>query len=197
MRGPHWKHAWEATDLGKCPKREPSQKQLGEGARGLLDPVSKKLLALVRNGVAVVQKRFLVVPKTLGRPLLSRSKRPFAPSPHHFCPFSGNFPGRWLPKASSDLTPNGLKGLFVKLQDHIFIGVVAFEKHPRNAHETQARTPHPTPPQKKISLCTVTQIPILWMYQGESPPRANQAQLFSKVIRRKALISFQRFRRFW
>ena len=48
---------WEAADLGNCPKSESSRKWLGEGAKGLLDPASKRPLALVRNGVAPVQKR--------------------------------------------------------------------------------------------------------------------------------------------
>ena len=40
------------------------------------------------TGVAPVQKRFWVVQKTLGRPLLPGSKRPCAPSPNHFGRFS-------------------------------------------------------------------------------------------------------------
>ena len=66
--------------------------------RGLLDPASKRPLALVRNGVAPVQKRVWVVQKTLGRPLLpggpKESKRPFAPSPNRFWRLSlfGQFP---------------------------------------------------------------------------------------------------------
>ena len=66
---------WEAADLGNCPKRESSRKWLGEGAKGLLDPASKRPLALVQNGVAPVQKRVWVVQKTLGRPLLPGPKR--------------------------------------------------------------------------------------------------------------------------
>ena len=61
---------WDAVDLGNCPKSESSRKWLGEGAKGLLDPASKRPLALVRNGVAPVQNRVWVVQKTLGRPLL-------------------------------------------------------------------------------------------------------------------------------
>ena len=38
---------WEAADLGNCPKSESSRKWLGEGAKGLLDPASKRPLALV------------------------------------------------------------------------------------------------------------------------------------------------------
>ena len=64
------------------------QKRLGEDAKGLLDPASTKPLAPVRNVVARVQKVFWVVQKTLGRPLLPGSKRPFEPSPNHF----GDFP---------------------------------------------------------------------------------------------------------
>ena len=57
-----------------------------------LDPARKKPLAApVQNGVAPVQTRFLVVQKTLGRPLLPGSKRPFAPSPNHFWRFSLNW----------------------------------------------------------------------------------------------------------
>ena len=48
---------WDAVDLGNCPKSKSSRKWLGEGAKGLLDPASKRPLALVRNGVAPVQKR--------------------------------------------------------------------------------------------------------------------------------------------
>ena len=58
-----------------CPKSDSSRKWLGEGAKGLLDPASKRPLALVRNGVAPVQKRVSVVQKTLGRPLLPGPKR--------------------------------------------------------------------------------------------------------------------------
>ena len=36
-------HCWEAAGLGNWPKRENSQKCLGEGAKGLLDPGSKGL----------------------------------------------------------------------------------------------------------------------------------------------------------
>ena len=39
------------------PKSESFRKWLGEGAKGLLDPASKRPPALVRNGVAPVQKR--------------------------------------------------------------------------------------------------------------------------------------------
>ena len=53
---------WEAADLAKCP--------------GLLDPASKKPLALVRCGAELVQKRFWMVQDVLGRPLLPGSKRP-------------------------------------------------------------------------------------------------------------------------
>ena len=38
---------WEPTDLGSCPKRENLEEWLGEGATSLLDPPSKKALALV------------------------------------------------------------------------------------------------------------------------------------------------------
>ena len=79
---------WDAVDLGNCPKSESSRKWSAEGAKGLLDPASKRPLALVRNGVAPVQKRVWVMQKTLGRPLLPGPKRsperPFAPSPNHF-----------------------------------------------------------------------------------------------------------------
>ena len=68
-------YLWDAKDLGNGPKSESSQKWLGEGAKGLLDPVSKRPLALVWNGVAPVQKRVWVVQKTLGRPLLPGPKR--------------------------------------------------------------------------------------------------------------------------
>ena len=52
--------SWEARDLGNGPKRETSEKWSG-GATGLLGPVSKKPLALVRKGVAPVQKRVWLV----------------------------------------------------------------------------------------------------------------------------------------
>ena len=67
--------SWDAVDLGTYPKSESSRKWLGEGAKGLLDPASKRPLALVRNGVAPVQKRVWVAQKTLGRPLLPGPKR--------------------------------------------------------------------------------------------------------------------------
>ena len=88
---------------GNCAKRENLQKWLREGAKGLLDPARKKPPAPVQNGVTPVQKGFLVVQRTLGRPLLPMSKRPFAPSPNYFWRFSltGNFPGPWLPKSDS------------------------------------------------------------------------------------------------
>ena len=70
--------------LGEGPKKEISQKWLGEGAKGVLDPGNKGLLALVQKRVAPVQNRVWVVQKTLGRPLLPGSKTPFAPSPNHF-----------------------------------------------------------------------------------------------------------------
>ena len=63
---------------------EISQKWLGEGAKGVLDPGCQSLLALVQKRVAPVQNRVWVVQKTLGRPLLPGSKTPFAPSPNHF-----------------------------------------------------------------------------------------------------------------
>ena len=63
---------------------EISQKSLGEGAKGVLDPGCQSLLALVQKRVAPVQNRVWVVQKTLGRPLLPGSKTPFAPSPNHF-----------------------------------------------------------------------------------------------------------------
>ena len=60
---------------------EISQKWLGEGAKGVLDPGCQSLLALVQKRVAPVQNRVWVVQKTLGLP---GSKTPFAPSPNHF-----------------------------------------------------------------------------------------------------------------
>ena len=89
---------WAAVDLGNCPKSKSSRKWLGEGAKGLSEPASKRPLALVRNGVAPVQERVWVVQRTLGRPLLpgpkKKSKRPLAPSPNHFWRLSlfGRFP---------------------------------------------------------------------------------------------------------
>ena len=85
--------------MGNCPKSESSRKWLGEGAKGLLDPASKRPLALVRNRVAPVQKRVWVVQKTLGRPLLPGPTRvqkdPLHPPLTTFgdFPFLGNFPG--------------------------------------------------------------------------------------------------------
>ena len=67
--------SWDAEDVGNCPKSESSRKWLGEGAQGLLDPASKRPLALVRNGVALVQNRAWVVQTTLRRPLLPGPKR--------------------------------------------------------------------------------------------------------------------------
>ena len=93
----HW--GWDAVDLGNCPKSESSRKWLGEGAKGLLDPASKRPLALVRNGAAPVQKRVWVVQKTLGRPLLpgaQKSQKDLLHPPlttFGDFPFLGNFPG--------------------------------------------------------------------------------------------------------
>ena len=95
---------WHAVDLGNCPKSESSRKWLGEGAKGLLDPASKRPLALVRNGVAPVQKRVWVVQKTLGRPFLPGPKRSQKDLLHPPLttfgdfPFLGNFPGPQHPK---------------------------------------------------------------------------------------------------
>ena len=86
-------------DLGNCPKSKSSRKWSGEGAKGLLDPASKRPLALVRNRVAPVQKRVWVVQKTLGRPLLPGPKRVKKDLLHHPLttfgdfPFLGHFPG--------------------------------------------------------------------------------------------------------
>ena len=71
---------FKAQELGSCgpgklPKSESSRKWLGEGAKGLLDPASKRPLEPVRNGVAPVGKRVWVVQKTLGRPVLPGPKR--------------------------------------------------------------------------------------------------------------------------
>ena len=75
FRGRNAHRVWEAAGLGNCLKSESSRKWLGEGAKGLLDPASKRPLALVRNGVAPVQKRVWVVQTTLWRPLLPGPKR--------------------------------------------------------------------------------------------------------------------------
>ena len=104
---------WDAVDLGNCPKSESSRKWLGEGAKGLLDPASKRPLALVQNRVAPVQKRVWVVQTTLGRHLLPGPKRSrkdlLHPLPTTFgdFPFLGNFPGPQRPKASNDFRSNG------------------------------------------------------------------------------------------
>ena len=84
---------------GKLPKSESSRKWLGEGAEGLLDLASKRPLALVRNGVAPVQKRVWVVQKTLLHPLLPGPKRVKKDLLHPPLttfgdfPFLDNFPG--------------------------------------------------------------------------------------------------------
>ena len=56
---------WEAADLANCPKSGSSRKWLGEGAKGLLDPASKRPLALVRNGVRC-KRRFGWCKRLLG-----------------------------------------------------------------------------------------------------------------------------------
>ena len=66
------------------PKPPRCPKWLVEGAKGLLDPGRQSPLALVQKRVAPVQNRVWVVQKTLGRPLLSGSKTPFAPSLNNF-----------------------------------------------------------------------------------------------------------------
>ena len=52
--------------------------------KGVSDPGSKVLFALVQKRVAAVQNRVSVVQKTLGRPLLLGSETPFALSPNRF-----------------------------------------------------------------------------------------------------------------
>ena len=64
------------------------QKWLGEGAAGLLDPASKKPLALVRTGIAPVQKRALGGAKDSWETSLLGSKKPFVPPQTTF----GDFP---------------------------------------------------------------------------------------------------------
>ena len=86
--------------LGEGPNMEISQKWLGEGAKGVLDPGSKGLLALVQPHFAPVQNRVWVVQKTLGRPLQHCSL-----GPKHLLhpllttfgkfPFSGPLPEPW------------------------------------------------------------------------------------------------------
>ena len=68
--------AWEIDRKG-----ENSQKCLGEGAKGLLDPGSTKPLAPAQPHFAPVQKQFWVVQKTFRRPLLLGAKRPFCSLP--------------------------------------------------------------------------------------------------------------------
>ena len=98
---------WEATDLGNCLKSESSRKWLGEGAKGLLDPASKRPLALVQNGVAPVQKRVWMAQKTLRRPLLpgpKKSQKDLLDPPlttFGDFPFLGNFPGPQHPNPVS------------------------------------------------------------------------------------------------
>ena len=123
---------WEAADLGNCPKSESSRKWLGEGAKGLLDPASKRPLALVRNGVAPAEKRVWVVQKTLGRPLRSldpkESKRPCAPSPNHFWRLSlcVQFPRSTASQISCYHCTGSRKGVLRSC-----VGFVGFENHPK------------------------------------------------------------------
>ena len=79
---------WDAVDLGNCPKSESSRKWFGEGAKGLLDPASKRPLVLVRNGVAPI-KRLLGDLCSLGP---TESKKTFCALPQPLLetfPFSG------------------------------------------------------------------------------------------------------------
>ena len=91
---------WEIARKVKVPESD----WLGEGPKGLLDPASKRPLALVRVGVAPVQKRVWVVQKTLGRPLLPGPKKSQKDLLHPPLttfgdfPFLGNFPDPQHPK---------------------------------------------------------------------------------------------------
>ena len=115
-------YPWDAVDLGNCPKS--SRKWLGEGAT---DPASKRPLAMVRNGVAPVQKRVWVVQKTLGRPSLPGPKRSQKDLLHPPLitfgdfPFLGNFPGPQHPNS----TPPAKKFTYAKkIPEELFLGLL-------------------------------------------------------------------------
>ena len=85
---------WEAVGLGNRLKRENSQKCLGEGAKGPLDPGSKglrKVFCTTQNWFCTGAKWGCTGAKGF---VLPESKRPFAPSPKDFWEFSlfGQFP---------------------------------------------------------------------------------------------------------
>ena len=61
-------HYWKTTDLGNCPKR---------------DQRAKSLLHWGKMALHRCKKGFAVLQKTLGRPLLLGSRRPFVPYPNH------------------------------------------------------------------------------------------------------------------
>ena len=91
---------WRATDLGYCPKKENSQKWIGEGAIGLLDAVSQRALAPVCAGAIEVLGGAKDSWETC-----APSVRPLHPPLTAFgdFPCSGSFPGPQLPKAGLNL----------------------------------------------------------------------------------------------
>ena len=80
---------WEAEGLGNRSKRENSQKCLGEGAKGLLDPGSTKPLAPVQPHFAPVQKQFWVLggAKDFSETFAPWLQKTFC-TPKHFWEFS-------------------------------------------------------------------------------------------------------------
>ena len=66
--------------VGKLPEKGQLPEVVGRGhSCRSFGPVANK--SLLQNGVPLVQKRFWTVRKTLGRPSLPGSKKPYAPSP--------------------------------------------------------------------------------------------------------------------
>ena len=108
---------WEAADLGNCLKSESSRKWIGEGAKGLLDPASKRPLALVRNGVAPVQK------KKEGLGGAKDSWETFAP---------------WAPKSQKDL----LHPPLTTFGDFPLLGNFPDPQHPKITNNSEPKMGH-------------------------------------------------------